>query len=168
MTRGWLVAQLPRAMAVDPVLTGLVEILETVADTLVAGADALECHLDIATASPPMLRYLASWLDADLDPSITVERQREVLLTTGSLLGWRGTRRGLESLLAALTGARVEVADGGGVFTRSQPIPPANKAITVRLDTLGELNEGQVRALIEQEVPVGTRVELVLAYGAGR
>lgn len=160
MSGGWLTAQLPRAMAEDPVLYGIANIIEDVADTLRCDVDSIEQHLDIATASAPMLRYLASWVGADLDPGISVERQREVLRTIAASLGRRGTRRGLEELLTGLTGARARVDDRGGVYTGNEQRPPADLRVIVELNDLGEFNERQLHALIMAELPAGAQLEL--------
>jgi phage tail-like protein len=163
MTGGWLVDQLPRAIAEDPVLAGIAAIAQEVAGSFRSDLDAIDQHLDVAAASAPMLRYLASWVGADLDPSISVDRQREVLRRVGSLLGWRGTQRGLEGILEALTGARVRVQDSGGVWTSSQPRPGPGLAVLVEIDDLGELSAAQLRAYVAEEVPVGAQVELRVA-----
>jgi phage tail-like protein len=147
-------------MAQDPLIAGVVSVVEEVAGTVREDVDAIDQHLDVATASAPMVRYLASWLGADLDPGVTVDRQREVLRAIGSLLGWRGTRPGLEGLLEALTGGRVRVTDAGGVFTSRETPPPADLRVVVDLDSLGELSERQIRAVLAQELPIGALVEL--------
>jgi phage tail-like protein len=159
---GWLTAQLPRVIEEDPVLSGIVRIVEDIADSYRSDLDAVPEHLDIAAAAGPMLRYLASWVGADLDPSISPDRQREVLRAVGPLLGWRGTRRGLEGILEALTGARVQVEDSGGVWAAEDQRPAPSPLVVVELEDLGELSPGQVRAYVGQEVPVGTTVELRL------
>lgn len=163
MTGGWLLVQLPRAIAEDPVLAGMTGIAEKVGDSIRDDLDALEQHLDIAAASPPMLRYLASWVGADLDPSISTDRQRELLRAIGPLLGWRGTRRGLEGILEALTGSHVRVSDAGGVWTGSQPPPAPDMTVIVELDHLGEFSAAQLRAYVSQEAPVCARVALRIA-----
>jgi phage tail-like protein len=148
-------------MAEDRLVRGIVSIIEDLADTLRADVDSIEYNLDITTASGPMLRYLASWLDANLDPNVSDERQRKLLRTVGRSVGWRGTRRGLEQLLAGLTGAPVRVSDGGGVYTRNTERRPwPDLRVTVELDDLGELSERQLYALITAELPVAAQLEL--------
>lgn len=162
MTTGWLTGQLPAAMAADPLLHGIVAIVERLADGYRADVDAVEHHVDLAESQAPMLRYVASWLGADLDPTISADRQREVARTMGRLIGSRGTPRALETIFEALTGAPVRVTDGGGVWTRGDALPPPSMEVVVELTSLGELTEGQLRAFLSQEVPVGTRVDLRL------
>ncbi|HET9656115.1 MAG TPA: phage tail protein [Kineosporiaceae bacterium] len=162
MSTGWLVGQLPRAMAADPVIAGVAGICEEIADTLRAGVDGIGHHLDLATSPDPMVRYLASWVGADLDPGISLARQQELLRATGPLLSRRGTRYGLELLLEALTGSRVRVGDGGGVFAEDR-LPPPDPRVLVEIDDPGELSAQQLLTMIGAEVPVGTVVELRIA-----
>lgn len=156
----WLLAQLPRAMAQDPFLTSFLAIFEDVAGSVRHGVDSIEHHVDLGLSAPAMLRYLAGWLAIDLDPAGDPARQRELLRAIGPLLGWRGTQRGLEGILAALTGARVRVSDGGGTFTSAEPVPAPSPLVRVEIDHLGALTEAQVRAFIAAEVPIGTVVDL--------
>lgn len=195
MNRGWLTGQLPRAMASDPVVAGIAALCEEIAGTLRADADQIEHLLDAATSPPQMLRYLASWVDADVDPTVGVHRQREVLLVAGQLLSRRGTRHGLELLLEAVTGERVRVTDGGGVVVEGAAFPPPDPRVFVEIDGLddgeaadddaavggdtaddmtgGDTEQGparlepdQIRAIIAAEVPVGAIV--VIRPGQGR
>ena len=162
--RNWLVDQLPRAMAADPVLSRFVTAFQEVAETVRDRVDGVEHQVDTGLASPEMLAYLASWLGLQLEPTDSAEYQRDLLRQAGKLLGWRGTRHGVEGLLGAATGARVEVSDGGGVFGQKDRIPPPDATVTVRLDHTGHLSERQVMAILEQEVPLGADIVLDVRY----
>jgi phage tail-like protein len=163
---GWLLAQLPQAMARDRVITGFVRGFEDVADTIRDRMSTVDYELDVDLASPEMLRYLATWLGVEVetigsaDDLPAREDQRRLIRAVGQVLGWRGTRRGLEILLEALTGGRAEVSDRGGVYGSREQVPPADNLVRVVLDDLGRLSERQVLALLDQELPVGSRVEL--------
>lgn len=163
MTSGWLTAQLPATIAADPLLHGIARIVEEVADGMRADVDALPHHLDLAESQPPMLAYVASWLGAELDPSISTDRQREVARTAGRLAGRRGTKRALETNLEALTGAPARVTDSGGVWGSRDVRPPPSTDVVVELQSLGELTQEQLRAYLLLEVPAGTRVVLRVA-----
>jgi phage tail-like protein len=164
---GWLVAQLPRAMAADPVLRGMVSAFEEVADTVKSRLDSIEHQVDAGLAAPEMLQFLASWLGLVLEPTEPAPQRRALVRQVGRLLGWRGTRHGVEGLLEAATGVRVTVIDGGGIFGVHDDIPPPDPVVRVQLDHTGHLTEGQVRRFLEAEVPVGARVELDVRYPAG-
>ena len=160
-----LVEQLPRAMSGDPVLRGFVAAFEEVADTVLERVDSVEHHVDPGLATPEMLQFLASWLGVELEPTDPLDYQRMLVGEVGRLLGWRGTRHGMESLLAAATGSRVTVTDGGGIFGRNDPIPPADQEIVVHLDHTGHLNERQVLGFLKRELPLGTTVRLDITFG---
>jgi phage tail-like protein len=163
---GWLLAQLPQAMARDRVIAGFVRGFQEVADSIRERMSTVDYELDVDLASPEMLRYLATWLGVEVesigaaDDLPAREDQRRLIRAVGQVLGWRGTRRGLEILLEALTGGRAEVSDNGGVFSSQDKIPPADNLVRVVLDDMGRLSERQIMALLEQELPVGSRVEL--------
>ncbi|HEU5110194.1 MAG TPA: phage tail protein, partial [Micromonosporaceae bacterium] len=161
---GWLVSQLPRAMVADPVLRGFATAFEDVADTLRSRVDGIEHQVDTGLATPEMLQFIASWLGLALEPTDPPEYQRALVRQVGRLLGWRGTRHGIEGLLEAATGSRVTVTDGGGIFGREDPVPPPNYVVTVTLDHTGHLTEQQVRRFLEAELPIGSTIELDVRF----
>jgi phage tail-like protein len=161
---GWLVSQLPRVMVADPVLRGFASAFEEVADTVRERVDAIEHQVDTGLATPEMLQFLASWLGLALEPTDPLEYQRSLVREMGRLLGWRGTRHGIEGLLEAATGARVTVSDGGGIYGREDRIPPPDSVVTVRLDHTGHLTEQQVRRFLEAELPLGAQIELDVRF----
>lgn len=172
-TPGWLVNQLPQAMAKDRVVAAFVGGCEEVADGLRDRAGAIEHQLDVDLAAPEMLSYLASWLGAQLETTGGAAdadaraAQRRLIRAIGQVLGWRGTRRGVEILLEALTGSRVSVSDSGGVFGSGDRMPPADDVVRVELTHLGGLSERQILAFLSEELPVNARVELRVR-GKGR
>jgi phage tail-like protein len=161
---GWLVEQLPRVMAEDPVLRGFVTALEEVAGTVRDRVDSIEHHVDTGLAAPEMLQFLAGWLGVELEPTDPPEYKRSLVREVGQLLGWRGTRHGIEGLLEAATGSRVTVIDGGGVFGERDQIPPPDYKVVVQLDHTGHLSERQVQRFLEAELPLGSQVELDIRF----
>ena len=163
---GWLVAQLPQAMARDEVILGFVRAFEDIANSLRDKVSSVEHELDVHLASPEMLTYLATWLGVELDTLVATddpearESQRRLIRAVGEVLGWRGTRRGVETLLEALTGGRADVSDAGGVFGMRDQLPPPDDVVRVVLDDMGRLSERQILTLLAEELPVGSRVEL--------
>src|SRR5947207_11495738 len=130
---GWLLGQLPQAMARDRVIEGFVHACQEVADGLRHRVESVDHELDVDLAAPDMLTFVASWLGV---PAGAVEgpdrdAQRRLIRAVGQVLGWRGTRRGVETLLEALTGGRVDVSDSGGIFGRDDPLPPANDVVRI-------------------------------------
>lgn len=167
MSAGWFVAQLPRAMSEDPVLRGFATAFEEMADTVRERIDSIEHQVDTGLATPEMLQFLASWLGLELEPTDPPEYQRSLVREVGRLLGWRGTRHGIEGLLEAATGSRVTVTDGGGVYGGDDRVPPYDPVVVVRLDHTGHLSERQVRGFLEAELPLGAKVELDVRFPAG-
>jgi phage tail-like protein len=173
---GWLLNQLPAVMIRDRVISGWVRAFEEIGDTLREQVEDIEYELDVNLASPEMLSYLASWVDIAIDAAQAAsddhevrDVQRRLIRAVGKALVWRGTRRGLETLLEALTDSRVDVIDSGGVFAPDEQIPPGGDTIIVELDHTGLLTRQQVLAFIAEELPVGVLVDLrVRSEGGAR
>jgi phage tail-like protein len=163
---GWLLGQLPREMAADQVIAGFVLGCEEVADSLRDRVSSIEHELDVDLAAPEMLSYMASWLGAELQTIVAAddpgaaEAQRRLIRAIGRVLGRRGTRLGVELLLEALTGSRVEVSDSGGVYGLRDTVPPPDDAVRIELTDSGGLSERQILAFLAEELPIGARVEL--------
>jgi phage tail-like protein len=162
----WLRDQLPRVMMQDPFLHGFAGIAQALGDTIRDGIDSIEHHLDVSLAGPEMLAFMARWLGVDLDPTGDPSRQRDLVRAIGPLLGRRGTVRGLEELLQALTGSRAQVSDGGGVYIDAASVPAQNHRVVVRLDHLGTLTLEQVHAYLAAELPVGAQVQVLVGRQA--
>ena len=160
----WLVDQLPRVMSADPVLHDLVLAFEEVADTVRERIDNIEYLMDTGLASPVLLQFLGSWRGVELEPTDPAEYRRSMVREVGRLLGWRGTRFGVEALLEAATGARVTVTDNGGVYGRNDPVPPADPVVVVQMDHTGHLTERQVLGFLQSEMPLGARVQLDVRF----
>ena len=160
----WLVDQLPRVMSADPVLRSLVLAFEEVADTVQERIDSVEYQMDTGLASPEMLQFLGSWLGVELEPTDPAEYRRSMVREVGRLLGWRGTRFGVEALLEAATGARVTVTDNGGVYGQNDKVPPTDNVVVVQMDHTGHLTERQVLGFLQSEMPLGARVQLDVRF----
>jgi phage tail-like protein len=170
---GWLLGQLPQEMARDQVIAGFVRAAQEVADGLRDRMESVEHELDVDLAAPEMLTFVASWLGVQAELLATPDEpvrdaQRRLIRAVGQVLGWRGTRRGVEVLLEALTGARADVSDSGGVFGRDDQLPPADDLVQVSLTHTGGLSEQQILAFLADELPVGARVELNVRAARGR
>lgn len=157
---GWLVEQLPRCLAADPFVPRLVGVTEELADSVRSRIDGIEHFLDVGLAPPELVRWLGSWLGLVVEASLPEDRQRQLVRTAGRELGWRGTRRGLERLLTALTGGPVRVSDGGGAFRTGEAPASGGGPVTVQVERTGGVDERGLLAFIEAELPVGAVVEL--------
>jgi phage tail-like protein len=164
---GWLLAQLPAELGRDEVVAGFVRAFEEIADSVRNQVDDIEHELDVDLASPEMLGYLASWVGLDIDVSRVASHdpgtraaQRRMIKSVGQALVWRGTRRGVETLLEALTNSRADVFDAGGVFGPGERAPQMSDVVVVELDHTGLLTRAQVLAFLAEELPAGVRVDL--------
>ncbi|CAM4236816.1 hypothetical protein KIPE111705_45900 [Kibdelosporangium persicum] len=169
MNHGWLVDQLPAAMRRDRVIAGFVRAFEEIGDSVREQVSDIEYELDVNLASPEMLAYMASWIGVDVDAAMLGsedarlrDAQRRLIRAVGEALVWRGTSRGLELLLEALTDSRVDVIDSGGVFGPRDDVPQPSHVVTVELDHTGLLTKKQVMTFLAEELPIGVRVDLIV------
>ncbi|MCU1497989.1 MAG: phage tail protein [Acidimicrobiales bacterium] len=157
----WLLNQLPTGMLDDDFFVRFVRIFQTVATTLMEGADNLEHVLDVTVAPVPMVRWLGTWLGVDdVDSALPHDIQRSIVATTGQMLAWRGTARGLSLFLEMVTGGPVEIVESGGVFAEGQatPGPPT---IGVRVASSGWVqNDHDFVALVRRELPIAASAEI--------
>ena len=151
-------------MSTDPVLRSLVLAFEEVADTVQERIDNIEYQMDTGLASPEMLQFLGAWLGVELEPTDPAEYRRSMVREVGRLLGWRGTRFGVEALLQAATGARVTVIDAGGVYGSDDHVPAPDPVVVVQMDHTGHLTERQVMAFLQSELPLGAKVQLDVRF----
>jgi len=115
--------------------------------------------LDPGVAAPEFLRWMAGWLGMALDPSLPEEHQRSLVRAAGPMFPLRGTKLGLQSLLEAFTQSKVEISDGGGVFTAGAA-PAATNQVTIRVSSTGAISEQHLLELVQREVPATAVVDL--------
>jgi phage tail-like protein len=162
----WLLGQLPMGMLDDDFFVRFVSIFQEVATTLLEGADNIANIVDLTVAPPEVVRFLGTWLGISaIDASLPEQLQRRLVRQAGRSLAWRGTRRGLEGFLSALTGGPVEIDDTGAVVrARSDEAASEQRPrhVSVRVASLGWLSEADLLALVADEVPANVTFELFL------
>ena len=79
-------------------------IFEQTFDPYVQTLDALWAYLDPLTAPESLLPFLAHWVDWRLEPTLHLERQRQLIRNALELYRWHGTRYGLRFYLHLYTG----------------------------------------------------------------
>ena len=87
---GWLVGQLPQAMARDRVIEGFVHACQEVADGLRHRVESVEHELDVDLAAPEMLTFVASWLGVPAE----VEREFNALVASEAARTTGDSRQG--------------------------------------------------------------------------
>lgn len=160
--RSAMVDQLPRVLAQDHFVRGYVGLCDEIWSSVLERLDDLEWFLDVDVAPIGFVQWLGRWLGVVVDPTLPHDRQRALVRTAGRTLQWRGTRQRVEQLLSALTGADVEVHDGGGVFADDEP-PRGTQRVVVRLAASGGLSEAQLLDVVRAEVPANATVDLSVA-----
>lgn len=83
-------------------LRALVGVLETSTQEQDQRIAAMGSMIDPDTAPAEWLDYVARWMDLPWDDALDIAQKRRLLANADKLAGGRGTRAGLEALLAAL------------------------------------------------------------------
>lgn len=152
---------LPGLYADDDFAQALCEGLDEVLAPVIATLDNLPSYLDLGTAPPDLLPWLARWVGLPVRAPMPVDRLRELLQSAAELQGWAGTARGIALSLEALFGVAPQIEESGGSTWSTDPhaaLPGRSEArVTVRLvpvDGAGQdLDEDQVRAAVAEVVP---------------
>lgn len=92
-------------------------IFQHVMSTVTDSIDDLEHLTDPMLADPRFLPWLASWVSFDLDGSLPVHQQRELVRRAIRLYRTRGTKEGISEMVRVLTAAPVRILE------RSKPAP---------------------------------------------
>jgi phage tail-like protein len=159
----WLSHQLPVGMLDDEFLVRFLGIFQAVADTVVHQIDTLPHVFDPTVAPDPMVRTMGHWIGIDwVDSSLPDELQRRIVREYGSLIKWRGTKRGLRQLLEVISGERAIVTDSGGVYPEGDaPRDAAHVRLEVR--STGWATESDLLRIVRSELPASVTFELVVA-----
>ena len=155
----WLVGQLPMGMLDDGFYVRFVSLFQEMASSLLAGVDNIPNVVDTAVAPVPALAWLGSWLGVSwVDSSLPEALQRRVVRQAGKALAWRGTRRGLVTVLEAVTGGPVTVEDSGSVRPGTGGTPAPDPAVEVTVASTGWMSDEDFVELVADEVPAPVRL----------
>lgn len=120
-------------------------------------------HLLNPDLTPPeTLRWLASWLGVVLDPRWPVERQRDLVRGATDLYGWRGTRRGLSTVLRLATGATPEITEYTAADVSADRSRAFRFRVRLRMPAGQAISREFVEALIDLEKPAWVACDLEL------
>lgn len=156
----WMLNQLPVAAVSHDFFARFVRIFQTLGDRLLEDADGIEHLLDVHVTSPEMVRWLAGWIGVSVvDDSQPEELQRRIVAVAGRTLAWRGTARGLREFLSLVSGAPVEVEEGGGIW-RAGEAPADTAWVRMVVAQTGVLEEAEFIDVVRDEIPAHVRAEL--------
>jgi phage tail-like protein len=140
----------------------------------------LDLYFDPLLTPEPLLPWLSSWLDLAFDPTLPIERHRELVKNCVELYRWRGTKRGLSEYLRIYTGTAPEISEHvlGMRLDRETKLgidtklgsSGAGHHFTVTLDLKEDeaVSTDTVRAIIEAQKPAHTVYTLVIRQGGER
>jgi phage tail-like protein len=109
-----LVATIPGILQEDSLTGRLLASLDEVLAPVLCTLDNLAAYLDVDTVPDDLLPWLAAWIGLSTDVGLSPNHQREALRRASDLLGWQGTRHGIEEALSAVFGFRAVVQETGG------------------------------------------------------
>ena len=79
--------------------------------TVTERIDGIPALTDPMTADPRFLTWISSWVGFELDESLPLHQQRELVRRSIRLQRTRGTRRGVEEMIMVLTGTEVRIEE---------------------------------------------------------
>jgi phage tail-like protein len=150
---------LPGVLAEDDFTKRFTQALDEVLAPVLLTLDGFVAYLDPALAPPDFLDWLAEWVALPIQAQWTEEQRRGLIAHAVELHRWRGTRRGLVTHLALLTGGQVAVKETGTSIAsiestdpRGEPVPPRVE-ITVIVGPRSAVDVGRLRAAAAEHVP---------------
>lgn len=130
-------AMLPALYQEDDFAQRFTQALDSVLAPVFLTIECVDAYLDPWLAPGDFVEWLAGWVGVALDETWPIERQRELVARAVETYRWRGTLRGLRTLVEIYTGHQAEIVESGGV--RWSPTPGADPPgsphplLTVRL-----------------------------------
>ena len=157
----WLIEQLPVGMAEQDFLRRFLHIFQDVSNSVLHQIDVLEHTFDPAVAPDVMVRQMARWVGIDwVDSSIDDATQRRIVMEYAKLLRWRGTSRGLVSLLRIISGSDdVTVEDSGGVYAEGEA-PRRPPHVSLGMPSSRWAHPDDIVTIVRGELPAGVTFDL--------
>jgi phage tail-like protein len=163
---------LPGMLLDDDFARRLTSALDEVAAPLLSTVDNYPAYLDPWTAPADVVRWLGTWVAADLRDEWPEDRRRRAVADAVATHGSRGTAAGLSDAVELAIGVRPAIDDPGWCrWTAATGVDPADPltsstdcgAVVVRLPVLADDGDVvAVRELIRTAVPAGVPVRLEL------
>lgn len=117
-------------------------------------------YLDPDVAPPETLRWLASWLGIVLDPRWPEDRQRDLVRGATNLYRWRGTRRGLSTVLRLATGATPDITEPTLAELTADPSRAFRFGVRLTIPRGQQVDRALVESIIDLEKPAWAACDL--------
>jgi phage tail-like protein len=117
-------------------------------------------YLDPDVAPPETLRWLASWLGIVLDPRWPEERQRDLVRGATDLYRWRGTRRGLSTVLRLATGATPDISEPTLAELTADPSRAFRFGVRLGIPRGQQVDRALIESIIDLEKPAWAACDL--------
>jgi len=164
---------LPGIYRQDPFMGRFLLILESVWGPLERLVDHLPLYTDPSFTPREFMPWLAHWVCVSLDNRWPTDRQRALIGAAVEIYRWRGSRRGLALHIASYSGVEPVIQEHQSGFilgrdsalgwtTRLDPKSSQHDFFTVTVPSPRpeSLDEGVIRAIIEEDKPAHTTYAL--------
>jgi phage tail-like protein len=156
----WPIARmLPGMYADDDFAQRFTSVFDVLTAPVHVTLDCIDAYFDPWLTPPDMLDWLATWVGAELDEVLPIDRRRLLVAEAVRLYRVRGTALGLAEFLAIFTGLEVEIEESGGATWSSTPggQPPGEDRprLLVRLiaDDPESVNVARIDSLVRAAKP---------------
>lgn len=122
-------------------------------------------YLDPDLTPPETLRWLASWLGIVLDERWPEDRQRDLVRGATDLYRWRGTRRGLGTVLRLATGVTPDITEATVSEVRADPARAFRFAVKLAPPRGQQLDRSLIESVIDLEKPAWAACDLDISGG---
>lgn len=167
-----LLEYLPTIYQGNEFLGRFLRVFEDLHQPLKAQAAALPAYFDPAVAPPSVVKFLASWVGADIPSASSLDaNQRALVRNAIAIWRWRGTKRGLADAIRFATGQSCTVQDGSdglalgdtrelGAAARLGSAEPF--AVSIRFDCLSDdVDRSALDSALAAYGPAHVRCEIV-------
>ncbi len=135
-------------------------IFESILGSMDRMVGSIDHYLDPDVAPPETLRWLASWLGIVLDERWPEERQRDLVRGATDLYRWRGTRRGLSTVLRLATGATPEIEEPSLSDITADASRAFRFSVRLRMPRGQQIDRGLIESVIDLEKPAWAACDL--------
>jgi phage tail-like protein len=149
-------------MQEDRTMTGLVAILEEVAETVQQQADQIPFLADPSVTPEFLLSWLGRFVDAPGSENLPEAHRRDLLRETGSLILRKGTRDYILTLIEPYLDGPIDLLEDGGVFREGES-GRCEGIIVVRATAIAHGSALDLYKLVRSITPVHCQIRIEIA-----